>query len=82
MANVTLRRHQKLEKTVVNTYNLVYHWQGSDDSLKPLLLMGHQDVVPVNPDTLEDWINPPFSGLFDGKPWWLWNLKCAERMNR
>ncbi|KAG9090338.1 hypothetical protein FS749_000638 [Ceratobasidium sp. UAMH 11750] len=30
----------KLEK--VNTYGLLYTWPGSDSSLKPLLLMGHQ----------------------------------------
>ncbi|KZV72465.1 carboxypeptidase S [Peniophora sp. CONT] len=68
--------HQKLEKTVVNTYNLVYHWQGSDNSLKPLLLMGHQDVVPVNPDTLDDWINPPFSGYYDGE--WIWGRGSCD----
>ncbi|VDC06086.1 unnamed protein product [Peniophora sp. CBMAI 1063] len=68
--------HSKLEKTVVNTYNLVYHWQGSDESLKPLLLMGHQDVVPVNPDTLDDWIQPPFSGSYDGE--WIWGRGSCD----
>jgi hypothetical protein len=31
-----------LEVTKVNTYGLVFHWKGSDASLKPLLLAAHQ----------------------------------------
>ena len=32
--------------------------------------MGHQDVVPVNPNTVEEWTHPPFSGHFDGTLLW------------
>ncbi|OBZ74012.1 Carboxypeptidase S [Grifola frondosa] len=53
--------HATLELTKVNTYGLVYVWKGSDVSLKPLLLAAHQDVVPVNPDTADEWAHPPFS---------------------
>ena len=35
-------RHSTLSKTHVNKYALVYHWQGSDTSLKPALLTAHQ----------------------------------------
>ncbi|KAF7348691.1 Carboxypeptidase S [Mycena venus] len=35
------RRHATLELQKVNTCGLFYTWQGSDTSLKPLLLMGH-----------------------------------------
>ncbi|KAH9924758.1 carboxypeptidase S [Fomitopsis serialis] len=62
--------HATLELTKVNTYGLVYVWKGTDESLKPLLLTGHQDVVPVNPDTYDSWTHPPFSGYFDGKFVW------------
>ncbi|KAH9945712.1 carboxypeptidase S [Amylocystis lapponica] len=62
--------HATLELTKVNTYGLVYVWKGSDSSLKPLLLTAHQDVVPVNPDTYDQWVHPPFSGYFDGKLIW------------
>ncbi|EMD39065.1 hypothetical protein CERSUDRAFT_112759 [Gelatoporia subvermispora B] len=62
--------HSTLELTKVNTYGLVYVWKGSDASLKPLLLAAHQDVVPVNPDTVDDWTHPPFSGYFDGEYIW------------
>ncbi|KDN52638.1 Zn-dependent exopeptidase [Tilletiaria anomala UBC 951] len=53
----------KLE--LVNQNGLLYTWQGSDESRKPLLLMAHQDVVPVNPKVLNDWIHPPFEGYID-----------------
>lgn len=56
-----------MEVTKVNTYGLVFKLEGSDSSLKPLLLMGHQDVVPVNRETVSEWVHPPFSGHFDGK---------------
>lgn len=50
----------KLEK--INTYALLYRWQGSDPSLKPILLMGHYDVVPVIEGTEKLWKKDPFSG--------------------
>ncbi|KAH9921729.1 carboxypeptidase S [Epithele typhae] len=62
--------HANLRKTHVNKFALVYHWQGSDESLKPALLTAHQDVVPVEPTTLDKWLQPPFSGHFDGEYIW------------
>ncbi|KAL7280577.1 hypothetical protein ACG7TL_005511 [Trametes sanguinea] len=62
--------HQNLRKTHVNKYALVYHWQGSNDSLKPALLTAHQDVVPVEPLTVDVWQHPPFSGYYDGEYIW------------
>ncbi|KAH9893483.1 carboxypeptidase S [Cubamyces lactineus] len=62
--------HSTLELTKVNTHGLVYVWKGSDSSLKPVLLAAHQDVVPVNPDTVDEWTHPPFSGHFDGERIW------------
>ncbi|KAF8000540.1 hypothetical protein HF325_005469 [Metschnikowia pulcherrima] len=51
----------------VNTWGLVFYWKGADESLKPLLLTAHQDVVPVQKDTYKDWTYPPFEGHYDGK---------------
>ncbi|KAJ3553616.1 hypothetical protein NM688_g3514 [Phlebia brevispora] len=62
--------HSTLKITKVNTYGLVYHWEGVNPSLKPLLLAAHQDVVPVNPDTVDQWTHPPFSGYYDGERIW------------
>jgi len=40
--------------------SLLYTWRGSNPSLRPALLMAHQDVVPAD-DSLS-WSAPPFSG--------------------
>ena len=59
-----------LSKTVINGYSLLYHWQGSDTNLDPVLLMGHMDVVPIEESTKDQWVHPPFSGaIADGYIW-------------
>ncbi|KAJ7034590.1 carboxypeptidase S [Mycena alexandri] len=62
--------HTSLKLQKVNTYGLFYTWQGSDTTLKPVLLMGHYDVVPVAPLSADQWTHPPYSGHFDGKFIW------------
>lgn len=64
------RVHKHMEPEVVNTHGLIYTWKGSDEELKPLLLMAHQDVVPVPNATVGAWTHPPFSGYYDGKSVW------------
>lgn len=54
--------HQKLSLEKINTYSLLYKWQGTDTSLKPIILMSHQDVVPVDEPTLKQWEAGPFEG--------------------
>ncbi len=55
------------KETVPGGYTLLYSWEGSDASLDPLLLMAHQDVVPVNIGTEGDWTGAPFAGeIVDG----------------
>ena len=54
--------YAKLDHEVIGGNNLVFTWKGSDPSLKPILLMGHQDVVPVETGTEGHWARPPFSG--------------------
>ncbi len=73
--------HEYLEKTfprvysslgheVVGTNSLLFEWKGSDSALKPILLMGHQDVVPIEPGTEATWTHPGFSGeIADGFIW-------------
>ncbi len=47
--------------------SLVGRIEGSDPDAPTLLLMGHTDVVPVNPD---GWRHDPFGGeLIDGEVW-------------
>eukprot|EP00898_Chlorokybus_atmophyticus_P001783 jgi/Chlat1/2605/Chrsp178S02462 len=62
--------HARLKMTLINTYSLLYEWTGSDPELKPMLLMAHTDVVPVEPGTEEQWLYPPFSGaIAEGYVW-------------
>ncbi|TYJ52125.1 hypothetical protein B9479_007279 [Cryptococcus floricola] len=62
--------HQHLKRTRVVTHALVYEWEGSNPSLKPLLITGHQDVVPVLPATRDQWSHDPFGGEYDGTYIW------------
>lgn len=62
--------HEVLELEMVNTHGLLYTWQGTNQSLKPNLLMAHQDVVPVPKSTVDAWTHPPFSGFYDGESVW------------
>jgi carboxypeptidase PM20D1 len=62
--------HKVMTRTIVAERTLVYEWPGSDPSLEPIILMGHQDVVPVAEGTEAAWRHPPFSGvLADGAVW-------------
>ena len=55
------------KETVPGGYTVLYTWEGSDASLDPILLMAHQDVVPVNIGTEGDWTGAPFAGeIIDG----------------
>jgi carboxypeptidase PM20D1 len=62
--------HSTLVREVVGGFSLLYTWPGTDPSLEPVLLMGHLDVVPVEPGTEQLWTHPPFSGVIaDGFVW-------------
>lgn len=62
--------HEKLTLEHINTHGLVFTWQGENQSLKPTLLLAHQDVAPIQPDTDDIWKYSPFSGEFDGTYVW------------
>lgn len=50
--------HAHLELTVVGNGGLLYRWPGAS-SARPIVLMAHWDVVPVE---AESWTDEPFSG--------------------
>jgi carboxypeptidase PM20D1 len=54
--------HKKLSLKKINEYSLLYKWEGSDPSKKVIILMSHQDVVPVDQPTLQKWEAGPFEG--------------------
>lgn len=74
-----VHKHLTLEK--VNEVGLLYTWEGSNKELGPLLFMAHQDVVPVNEDTLDQWSFPPFDGHYDDKNDFVWGRGSNDCKN-
>lgn len=62
--------HGAMTRTILPNRTLVYHWPGSDAALAPIIVMAHQDVVPVTPGTEKDWKYPPFAGTIAEKAVW------------
>ena len=60
------RVYRQLKIQTVNHYGLLYEWRGTDPARLPLLLLAHQDVVPVLPGTAGQWTRPPFAGQLAG----------------
>ena len=54
--------HTNLSLEKINDYSLLFKWDGSDTSKKPIILMSHMDVVPVDQPTLSNWEAGPFEG--------------------
>ncbi|MEA2025591.1 MAG: M20/M25/M40 family metallo-hydrolase, partial [Chloroflexota bacterium] len=64
------RVHASLERERVGDWSLLYTWRGSVPGLAPVVLVAHQDVVPVDPGTEDAWSQPPFSGaVWGGEVW-------------
>ena len=67
---------QNLQLTKINELSLLYHWKSNDSNVnsvadkKPIVIMGHFDVVPVDPSTLSDWSFPPFDGVVNDDIVW------------
>lgn len=61
----------------MNELGLVFTIHGSDDTLQPAMLTGHQDVVPVA--DARTWTYPPFEAHFDGT--WLWGRGAKDDKN-
>jgi carboxypeptidase PM20D1 len=58
---------QHIEKETHGNNALLYKWQGKNATLKPLVLLAHQDVVPVE---AENWEKEPFSGEIEDQFIW------------
>ena len=62
--------HTKLSTETVAQHSLLFKWAGRDPKKSPMLLMAHQDVVPVEEQALSGWTQPPFAGVIaDGFIW-------------
>jgi carboxypeptidase PM20D1 len=60
------RVHATLRREMIGGFSVLYTWQGTDATAEPILLMGHLDVVPVEPGTAEQWTHSPFAGVIAG----------------
>lgn len=70
LAGAFPRVHATLRREEVVRGAVLYTWPGSDPALAPVVLMGHLDVVPVEPGTDSAWTRPPFGGeIADGFVW-------------
>jgi carboxypeptidase PM20D1 len=67
------RLHAALKREILGdpqASSLLYTWAGRDPSLPPVVLMAHLDVVPVVPETEDEWEHDAFSGdIADGYVW-------------
>jgi len=62
------RAHAAMHPELVGGGSLLYTWRGRHPELPPVLLMAHQDVVPVEDERA--WTHPPFGGVVaDGYVW-------------
>ena len=64
------RLHAGLSLEKVAELSLLYTWPGRDRTLRPIILMAHQDVVPIEEASAADWAHPPFAGtIAEGYVW-------------
>ena len=62
LAQTYPRFHQTLKREVVGEGNLLFTWAGRDPARPPVLFIAHQDIVPVEKGTEQDWTHPPYAG--------------------
>jgi len=59
-----------LETTYINEFSVIIKWPGSNSTLKPVIVMGHIDVVPVPEENKDKWQAAPFGGeIKNGEIW-------------
>ncbi|RXK38293.1 hypothetical protein M231_04466 [Tremella mesenterica] len=79
--------YSALKHEAVNIHGHLFTWEGKQKDLKPILLMAHIDTVPVNPDTEDQWVFPPFAGeiAVDATPeatgTWIWGRGSSDCKN-
>lgn len=69
LASTYPKAHAAMQRELLGK-TLVYTWPGSDPAAQPIIVMAHQDVVPVTPGTEKDWKYEPFAGtIAEGAVW-------------
>lgn len=62
--------HARLPRMSFNEFSYVFTWKGKDTVAKPIVLMAHLDVVPVEAIAEPKWTVPSFSGAIKGDTVW------------
>ena len=61
------RTFESCELTMIDDFGILLRWPGADPALDPVVMMAHQDVVPVEG---QDWEHDPFGAeVVDGEIW-------------
>ncbi|TRO95644.1 M20/M25/M40 family metallo-hydrolase [Glycocaulis profundi] len=62
--------HEQMAPEIVAGGSLWFTLEGTEPDLNPVVILAHQDVVPVEAGTEDQWTRPPFSGaVADGFVW-------------
>ncbi|MBR9826016.1 MAG: M20/M25/M40 family metallo-hydrolase [Alphaproteobacteria bacterium] len=62
--------HDQLNPVDLGDGQLLFTWPGTNPDLDPVVFLAHQDVVPVEPGTEDQWSYPPYDGeIADGFVW-------------
>jgi len=73
--------HKHMQREIISDASLLFTWQGKNKEAKPVLFAAHQDVVPADESTLEQWTHPPFSGeIADGFIWGRGTIDIKSQM--
>ena len=81
--------HKKHPPKIINEYSLLFYIPGSDQTLKPIMLCSHMDVVPAPNDERNSWVHDPFEGKITsdvalGDPLrtnWIWGRGSIDNKN-
>lgn len=68
--------HSRLSHEIVAGYSLLFEWEGKNPKLNPIILMAHQDVVPIEDATKTIWSVDPFAGII--KDNFIWGRGSAD----
>lgn len=71
--------HKTLKRETVSKASLLFEWTGTNPDLEPIALLSHQDVVPIEEGTYDDWEHPPFEGCNDGE--FIWGRGALDMKN-
>lgn len=71
--------HKVLKREKISQASLLYTWEGKNPELDAIALLSHQDVVPIESGTENEWTHAPFEGYNDGE--YIWGRGALDMKN-